>query len=45
MGQFISKAGFDINDIEDNCDLFINGHLHNGSKITDKIFNVGNLTG
>ena len=28
-----------------NCDLFINGHLHNGSKITNKIINVGNLTG
>lgn len=45
LGQFISKAGFKINDIEANCDLFINGHLHNGSKLTDKIINVGNLTG
>ncbi len=45
LGQFISKAGFEINDIENNCDLFINGHLHNRSKITDKIINVGNLTG
>lgn len=45
LGQFISKAGFSIEDIEANCDLFINGHLHNGSKVTDKIINVGNLTG
>ena len=45
MGSFISKLGFDINSIESNCDLFINGHLHNGTKITDKIYNIGNLTG
>lgn len=45
LGQFVSKAGFNIEDIEANCDLFINGHIHNGSKVTDKIINVGNLTG
>ena len=45
LGKFISKAGFSIEDIEENCDLFINGHLHNGSNITDKIINIGNLTG
>ena len=45
MGQFISKAGFSIEEIEDNCDLFVNGHLHNGMPITNKILNLGNLTG
>ena len=45
LGKFISKAGFSIEDIEANCDLFINGHLHNGSTITNKIINIGNLTG
>lgn len=45
MGMFVSKEGFEIEDIENNCDLFLNGHLHNGSKVTDKIYNVGNLTG
>lgn len=45
LGQFVSKSGFEIKDIEENCDLFINGHLHNGLKITDKIINLGNLTG
>lgn len=45
MGQFLSKEGFDIDEIESNCDLFLNGHLHNGEKISDKIINVGNLTG
>ena len=45
MGQFISKAGFSIEEIEDSCDLFFNGHLHNGMPITNKIINVGNLTG
>ena len=45
MGNIISKAGFDIEDIEQNCKLFLNGHIHNGSKVSDKIINVGNLTG
>lgn len=45
LGKFISKSGFSIENIESNCDLFINGHIHNGSKISDKIYNVGNLTG
>ena len=45
LGQIVSKNGFSIEEIENNCDLFINGHLHNGSKITDKIINLGNITG
>ena len=45
LGQFISKSGFEIADIKNCCDLFINGHLHNSTKITDKIINLGNLTG
>jgi len=44
-GPTISKCGFDIKEIEDCCDLFINGHLHNGDNITDKVINLGNLTG
>ena len=45
MGNIVSKAGFDIKDIEENCDLYLNGHLHNGVAITKKIRNLGNLTG
>ena len=45
LGSVISTNGFEINDIENNCDLFLNGHLHNGYKVTDKIINVGNLSG
>lgn len=45
MGKFISSEGFDIEDIQKNCKLFLNGHLHNGSKVADKIINCGNLTG
>lgn len=45
LGKFVSTNGFDIKDIEDNCDLFINGHLHNATKVSDKIHNIGNLTG
>ena len=45
LGPITSKTGFTIEEIEANCDLFINGHLHNGQKITDKIINLGVLTG
>ena len=45
MGKFQSKEGYEISDIQANCDIFINGHLHNGEKIADKIINCGNLTG
>lgn len=45
MGKFLSKTGFNVEDIEKSCDLFINGHLHNGEQISSKIINIGNLTG
>jgi len=45
MGYWLSETGFEIKDIQDNCDLFINGHIHNGTKVADKVINIGNLTG
>ena len=45
MGQFVSTTGFSIEEIEENCSLFINGHLHNDTDIGKKIINVGNITG
>lgn len=45
MGNFVSTIGFSINEIEECCDLFINGHLHNGCDVGKKIINVGNITG
>lgn len=45
MGPVVSKTGFTIEEIEANCDLFINGHLHNGQALTSKVINLGNLTG
>lgn len=45
LGKVISSSGFSIEEIEENCNLFINGHLHNGQDIGDKIINVGNITG
>lgn len=44
-GKFTSQRGFEVNDILNNCTLFINGHLHNGCVINDRIILVGNLTG
>lgn len=43
-GAYESKIGFDIKDIESNCDLFLNGHLHNSEWISKKILNVGSLS-
>lgn len=44
-GAIESKEGIEIADIQENCDLFLNGHLHNGDCFAPKCFNVGNLTG
>lgn len=50
-GAYVSKSGWDIEEIESNCDLFINGHLHNGGwvnnngTISNKLLNLGNFTG
>jgi len=44
-GKIISQSGFNINDIIESCDLFVNGHLHNSGFINDKILLAGNLTG
>ena len=44
-GAYKSQLGYTIDDIEHNCDMFINGHLHNGEMVTRKIMNLGNLTG
>ncbi len=45
LGPVMTKTGFSIEEIEANCDLFVNGHLHNGQAITPKIINLGNTTG
>lgn len=44
MGQFISKEGYDLEDIHKSCEFFFNGHLHN-STTYNNIINVGNVTG
>ncbi len=43
-GAYVSKIGFDIEDIKVNCSLFLNGHLHNGEWVTNNILNVGSLS-
>ena len=45
FGPITSKTGFTIEEIEANCDLMCNGHLHNGQAISSKIINVGNCSG
>lgn len=45
LGRYISKDGFEITEIESIYDLCINGHLHNGCRVSEKIYNIGNLVG
>lgn len=44
-GTYLSKSGLSLDSIEKCCDLFISGHIHNNFKISDKIINLGSLTG
>ena len=45
MGRFVSQEGFNIEEIEACCRLFVNGHLHNGTTEGKNIINLGNITG
>ena len=45
LGPCVSVEGFKPEDLEANCDLCINGHLHNAPKATNKVINLVNLTG
>lgn len=45
MGPAISAVGFKPEELASICDLCVNGHLHNGTKINEKVINLGNLTG
>lgn len=39
------KVGFEVKDIENSCNLFLNGHIHNYSKFCSNGYNLGNVTG
>lgn len=41
---FENKTGFSITEIEENCDLYLNGHIHNSNWITPKILNLGSFS-
>ena len=45
MGPVISKTGFSIEELENNCTFCLNGHLHNGQAASRRVLNLGNLTG
>lgn len=45
MGPIVSRTGFSVDELESIASIVFNGHLHNGQAITDKIINLGNLTG
>ena len=45
MGPVVSKTGFSIEELENNCTFCLNGHLHNGQAASSRVLNLGNLTG
>lgn len=45
LGNYITETGFTKEELNDNFDLVINGHLHNQSWVTNKVLNLGNITG
>lgn len=45
MGKFLSKEGFAIDDLSQNFDLVVNGHLHNQMWVAKNVLNLGNITG
>lgn len=45
FGGFLSKEGFQLDEIKKECKLFLNGHLHNSAYLAKNILNVGNLCG
>lgn len=46
FGGHVSTTGYDLDDILGNCQLFVNGHLHNGGwLISGRVANLGQLSG
>lgn len=45
LGPVVSRTGFSIEALESVCHLCLNGHLHNGTQVSSKVINLGNLTG
>ena len=45
VGNFITKDGFDKEQLSKNFNLVINGHIHNQQWITKNVLNLGNITG
>lgn len=44
-GMFLSTEGFTLDDIHENSDICLNGHIHHCGYVSEKIINGGNLTG
>lgn len=43
-GPCLSTVGFSIEEIETNCDLCVNGHIHNMGFVSKKILNLGSFS-
>lgn len=45
LGRYVTENGFTKEELDNNFDLVINGHIHNQSWVTSKVLNLGNITG
>ena len=45
LGKYVTETGFTNEELDVNFDLVVNGHIHNQSWVTDKVLNLGNITG
>lgn len=45
IGRYVTENGFTKEELDNNFDLVINGHIHNQSWVTNKVLNLGNITG
>lgn len=45
LGKYVTETGFTKDELDANFDLVVNGHIHNQSWVTSKVFNLGNITG
>ena len=43
-GPYLNTTGFSVDEIEAVADLYLNGHIHNGQWITNKILDLGSMT-
>lgn len=45
LGKYIAQTGLNVDLLNENFNLTLNGHLHNSSWVRERVLNVGNVIG